>query len=86
MPAVPAGDLGIALERGLGRLGRALGRLASETLPRGRESLRGVAGNVIRSAPRWSERFGHGEARITAWSMTGMLVLLLAASFAWLLA
>lgn len=86
MPAVPAGDLGIALERTLRRLGRALGRLASETLPRGRENLRGLAGSVVRSAPRWSERFGHGEARISAWSMTGMFVLLLAVSFAWLLA
>jgi formate hydrogenlyase subunit 3/multisubunit Na+/H+ antiporter MnhD subunit len=86
MPPVPAGDLGISLERALGRAGRTLGRLASETLPRGREGFRGVAGSVIRSAPRWSEWFGHGEARITAWSMTGMLVLLLAVSFAWLLA
>ncbi|MFU8821004.1 MAG: complex I subunit 5 family protein [Gammaproteobacteria bacterium] len=86
MPPVPAGDLGISLERALGRLGGTLGRLASETLPRGREGLRGVAGSVIRSVPRWAERLGHGEARITAWSMTGMLVFLLAVSFAWLLA
>jgi formate hydrogenlyase subunit 3/multisubunit Na+/H+ antiporter MnhD subunit len=86
MPPVPAGDLGISLERALARLGRVLGHLASKTLPRGIESLRGVAGSVIRGAPRWSERFGRGEARIAAWSMTGMLLVLLAASFAWLLA
>lgn len=86
MPPVPAGDLGIYLERALGRLGRTLGHLANETLPQGRESLRGVASGVIRSGPRWAARFGHVEARITAWSMTGMLLLLLAVSFAWLMA
>jgi hypothetical protein len=86
MPRVPAGDLGISLERGLLALGHALGRFSRHDIPRLRDALKGAAGTVIRTGPEWSDRLGHGEARIAAWSMTGMLVLLLAVTFAWLLA
>ena len=86
MPRVPAGDLGISLERALLALGRALGRFSRHDIPRLRDALKGAAGTVIRSGPEWSDRLGHGEARIAAWAVTGMLVLLLAVTFAWLLA
>jgi len=86
MPGVPPGDLGIPLERGAAALSRSLVRFANESLPRALGILAGVAGAVIGSGPGWSVRLGHVEARITAWSVTGALVLLLAAVFAWLMA
>jgi hydrogenase-4 component B len=86
LPGVPPGDLGIALERGVTALLRALGRFANERLPRVLGLLAGIAGVAIDSGLGWSGRLGHAEARIAAWSVTGALLLLLAATFAWLMA
>lgn len=85
LPRIPAGDLGIPLERALVGLGRRLGRLADEGMPHALDGLRVLAGPLVRGGPAWSARFGRGEARIAAWSVTGLLVVLLAASMAWLL-
>jgi formate hydrogenlyase subunit 3/multisubunit Na+/H+ antiporter MnhD subunit len=85
-PQVPAGDLGILLERGVLASGRGLAQLMTVEIPRIRAAFGGMASKVSRSVPVWSVRFTHGEERITAWSVTGLLVCLLAASFAWLLA
>jgi hydrogenase-4 component B len=86
LPAVPPGDLGIPLERGAIAVSRALRRLAVDALPRAIDLFRGLAGGAIRSGPAWAGWLGHGEARIAAWSVTSLLLLLLAATFAWLMA
>ena len=85
LPRIPAGDLGIPLERSLVGLGRRLRRLANEDMPRALNGLRNLAGPLVRGGPAWSARFGCGEARIGVWSVTGLLVILLAVSLAWLL-
>jgi len=85
LPPVPAGDLGIPLERGLVGAGQALGRLLDQGLPRALDSLREGFATVVRSGPGWSNLFGRGEARIAAWSMTAALLLLVAVAFVWLL-
>ncbi len=86
LPRIPAGDIGIPLERGVLAVGRGLGRFLTERLPR----VVGARGRpvkfAIRSAPWWSDTLGHGEARIAAWSVTGLLVVLAAVAFALLLA
>lgn len=86
LPGIPAGDLGIPLERGLVAGGRALARLLNDSLPAFVRACGRPVGIAVRSAPWWSGTLGHGEARIAAWSVTGLLVLLLAVSFALLLA
>jgi formate hydrogenlyase subunit 3/multisubunit Na+/H+ antiporter MnhD subunit len=86
MPTVPPGDLGIPLERGVTALTRVLGRFGNDRLPRVRSFMAGIAGGVIGIGPGWSVRLGHVEARIAAWSVTGVLLLMLAAVFAWLVA
>ena len=85
MPLLPAGDLGIPLERKLLALGHVLGRACNQRLPRARESLRERRAGWIHSGPAWAERLSRGETHISSWSMTGLLVLVLAVSFAWLL-
>jgi len=85
LPPVPAGDLGISLERGLVGAGHALERCLDQDLPRALDALRGGFATVVRSSPGWSDRFGRGEARIAVWSMTAALLLLVAVAFVWLL-
>jgi hydrogenase-4 component B len=86
MPRVPPGDLGIALEAGLCALSRAFSRLLNAGVPALLLGLRLMARGAIRNAPGWSLRLAGSEARIATWSVTGMLVLVLAAAFALLLA
>jgi formate hydrogenlyase subunit 3/multisubunit Na+/H+ antiporter MnhD subunit len=86
MPAVPPGDLGIPLERGVVAIGRLLGRACNDGIPRAVDTLRGTAQEVIERGPAWSARFGHGELRLARWSATGLLLVLLAATLVWLLA
>lgn len=86
LPQFPAGDLGIPLERGVLALGRGVGKLSNVEIPRLRADFIRMASQVSRSVPAWSVRFGHGEAHLVAWSVTGLLVCLLAAALAWLLA
>jgi formate hydrogenlyase subunit 3/multisubunit Na+/H+ antiporter MnhD subunit len=86
MPGVPPGDLGIPLERGVTALTRVLGRFGNHRLPRVRGFMAGIAGRVIGTGPGWSVRLGHVEARIAGWSVTGVLLLMLAAVFVWLVA
>jgi hydrogenase-4 component B len=85
MPRVPPGDLGIPLERGLGAVARALARFSRDAVPQAVDTFRAGAVAALRAGPGLSALFGQGEARIGAWSITGVLLLLLAASFAWLL-
>jgi formate hydrogenlyase subunit 3/multisubunit Na+/H+ antiporter MnhD subunit len=85
IPRVPPGDLGIPLERALLRLGRATRKLLGERLP---QALDGAKGRIRPAAHRragWSDRLGAGEAHLAAWSVTGVMVVLLAISLAWLL-
>ena len=86
LPPVPAGDIGILLERGVLWLGAALHDFFSHRLPRRLAVFGRLADRLGRSGPGWAIRLSHGETRIAIWPMTGLLMLLLAASLAWLLA
>lgn len=86
LPAIPAGDFGIPLERGVVVAGRRLRLLLTERLPAAVAALRRPLLRAGRSVPWWSVVLGHGEARIAAWSVTGALLVLLAVAAAWLLA
>jgi hydrogenase-4 component B len=85
MPRVPPGDLGIPLERGVAAVACALARFSRNGVPQAVGTFRSGAAAALRAGPGLSALLGQGEARIGAWSITGVLVLLLAASFAWLL-
>ena len=85
-PQIPAGDLGITLERGMFALAHGVGRLFREDIPRIRDTLAGLASGVTRSVPRWADRLGHGEARLAAWSVTGLMAVMLTVAIAWLAA
>jgi formate hydrogenlyase subunit 3/multisubunit Na+/H+ antiporter MnhD subunit len=84
LPALPAGDLGIPLERGLIRLGHGAARVCREAVPRVRETALGAVGSLASSGPAWAGRLGLAEARLGAWACTGLLLLLLAVAFAWM--
>jgi hypothetical protein len=86
LPVVPAGDLGIPLERGAIAIGRRLGELAEAGLPGALARFGLAAMAAARSGPTWAVRIGHGEERISAWCVTGLMVVLLATLFALLLA
>jgi formate hydrogenlyase subunit 3/multisubunit Na+/H+ antiporter MnhD subunit len=86
LPPVPPGDLGIPLENAAAASARWLGGVMNTQLPRFRDACASGVGTLARSGPGWVTRLGSGEARIAAWSITGALLLLLATSFAWLLA
>lgn len=85
LPRVPAGDIGIPLERGLVAAGRGLHRSLVEGLPAAVRAWRRPVGMAVRSAPWWSDTLGHGEARLAAWSATALFVALLAVCGALLL-
>lgn len=85
LPSVPAGDIGIPLERGLVAAGRGLHRFLVESLPAAVRACRRPVGMAVRSAPWWSDTLGRGEARIAAWSATALFVALLAVCGALLL-
>jgi formate hydrogenlyase subunit 3/multisubunit Na+/H+ antiporter MnhD subunit len=86
LPDVPAGDLGIPLERGVLSLGRGAAWLCREQLPRLRDLAGLVTDSLVRSGPAWSLRVTHAEIRIRLWSMTGAFLVALALMLAWLLA
>ncbi|NGX15132.1 complex I subunit 5 family protein [Wenzhouxiangella sp. XN24] len=86
IPAVPAGDIGIPLERAFFACGRGAARLSTETLPRVIEALRRAAAAITRDSLSGAAQVGRADARLTAWSSTGFLVVLLAIIFASLLA
>jgi formate hydrogenlyase subunit 3/multisubunit Na+/H+ antiporter MnhD subunit len=84
MPRIPPGDLGIALENGLRVLWRAISRLPD---PGGiTEGSRSIARAFTRRTVGWRHQLAVGEARIGGWSVTGILVLVLAATLVLLLA
>jgi formate hydrogenlyase subunit 3/multisubunit Na+/H+ antiporter MnhD subunit len=85
MPRVPPGDLGMPLERALLSAGQAVRRVLEEGIPRIVAGLNGAVDRVARSGPGWAARLGSGEVRIAGWSITGVLLVVLAISFAWLL-
>lgn len=86
LPFVPAGDLGIPLERGVIAIGHRLGELAEAGLPGALAQFRLAVTAAARSGPAWAGRIGQAEVRISAWSVTGLAVLLLATLFTLLLA
>jgi hypothetical protein len=85
IPSVPPGDLGIALERALLAFGRATRELLAERLPRALDVAKGTVRTAAHGTADWSDGLGQGEARIAAWSVTGVMVVLLALSMAWLM-
>ena len=85
LPDIPPGDAGIPLERALASAGRRLDRALREELPRLRAWLWRQAGHAGRAAPAVSARVGHAEDNVAAWSVTGLLLLLVMALAAWLL-
>jgi len=85
LPAIPPGDLGMALEKGLLRLGRRSTPLAVERALALRERGVAAASEVAAGIPRWSARVAVAEEYATAWSVTGALAVLLAVAAAWLM-
>ncbi|NGP52697.1 complex I subunit 5 family protein [Thioalkalivibrio sp. XN8] len=80
---VPPGDLGIALEQGLRALGRRLDRGLDRVRQHG--SVYRQAGRLAALVPAAATVLGRVEGRLSAWSMTGLLLLVVAISAAWLL-
>lgn len=85
-PTVPPGDLGIPLERLAAGVVRVAAAWARTGLPAALSGLRSLPGRLARSGPEWAHRLEHGEAHVANWAVTGTMVLLLAAVFAWLMA
>lgn len=84
-PAVPPGDLGIPLERlGAGARHR-LAAFCTARLPRELGRLRAFGMALADRRAGLALLAGAAEARIAAWSVTGLLVLLIAGAVAWLL-
>lgn len=86
VPAVPPGDIGIPLERALLAGGVLAARLCRESLPCTIEALHRGAAEITRDSLAGAAQLGRADARLTAWSLTGLLLVLLACLFAWLLA
>ena len=86
LPGIPAGDLGIPLERGVLSLGRIAAWVCHEQLPRLQEFAGLVTDRVVRSGPAWSLRLTNAEIRIRLWSRTGVFLVALALALAWMLA
>jgi len=86
LPAVPAGDIGIPLERTLLACGREAARLSTDTLPRLVEVFRRAAAAITRDSLSAATQVSRADARLTAWSSTSFLLVLLAIVFAILLA
>ena len=84
-PAVPPGDLGIPLER-LGAAGlHWLAVFCALRLPREVRRLRGFGVAMADRRAGLAILAGAAETRIAAWSVTGLLVMLMAGATAWLL-
>lgn len=86
LPRIPAGDLGIALERWVSAWSRLLEGFCTTRLPREVARLRAFGLAPAGRGAGLSGRAGAIEARIAAWSMTGLLVMLVAGVVACLLA
>jgi len=85
LPAIPPGDLGVALETGLIRFGRRSASLAVTRALALRERGIVTAGNIASGVPRWSAYASAIEDNAAAWSVTGALAVLLAVAAAWLM-
>ena len=85
IPSVPPGDVGIPLERALLAVGHGLGHVLRADLPRRLAQLRAFGGILVGRALAGAGRLGRLEARLTAWSVTSLLVLVVAACIARLL-
>ena len=86
MPPVPPGDLGIILEQALIRSGRALANGSKKMALVWQRRLAGMAAKGARTAGSWASWAANGETRLSAWSLSGLFLVLLAVMFAWLLA
>ncbi|WP_405231029.1 complex I subunit 5 family protein [Lentisalinibacter salinarum] len=85
LPALPPGDLGIALERLLLAAGDRA-RSASLRLGAAAASARDRAPRAgLRANARWESLAASAEDRLMAWSVTGTLVAVLGVTAAWLL-
>lgn len=82
LPAVPPGDIGIPLERAVLAVGHGLGHALRERLPRRIARVRAFGGAVAGRVLAGAGPLGRAEARLGAWSLTGLLLLLVAACLA----
>ena len=85
LPIVPAGDLGIVLERFVLAAGQWLNGLACDTLPRMRATIAALTGRLVRMGLDSVADLNPDEVRSMTWTATATLLLLLAVVFAWLL-
>ena len=79
----PPGDLGMGLEHGLRNLGRRLGGGLAHARRHGGADRQ--LGRLATLSPAAANMLGRVEGRLGAWSVTGLLLLVVAISAAWLL-
>jgi formate hydrogenlyase subunit 3/multisubunit Na+/H+ antiporter MnhD subunit len=84
-PRVPPGDIGIPLERAVLALGHRLHRLLGEWLPQRLAQARALGSTMADRVLAAGGPLGHAEARLGVWSLTALLLLLVAACLAGLL-
>jgi formate hydrogenlyase subunit 3/multisubunit Na+/H+ antiporter MnhD subunit len=85
LPVVPAGDLGIALERVVLTMGEWLSRLANDTLPRMREKIVVLTRSLVRTWLNSAADRNLDEVHIMTWTRTAAWLLSLAVILAWLM-
>ncbi|NHA16160.1 complex I subunit 5 family protein [Thioalkalivibrio sp. XN279] len=86
LPVVPPGDIGILLERAVLAIGHGLGHAMRERLPRELAQVRALGGAMAGRVLAGAGPLGRAEARLGAWALTALLLLLVAACLAWLFA
>ena len=84
-PELPAGDLGIVLEKGILLVGGAVNHFCRHTLPRLRDGLPSVLFAMLPPTNPWPGRLKMIEAHLQLWTVTATALILLAVLIAWLL-
>jgi hypothetical protein len=82
LPIVPPGDVGIPLEQGVLALGHGLHRLLREWLPQRLAQARACGSTMADRVLAAGGPLGYAEARLGVWSLTALLLLLVAACLA----
>ncbi len=85
LPEWPAGDLGIALEKGVIRMGGWINDFCRQTLPHLRDGLPSVLLAMLSPTNPWPRRLKAAESYLQLWTVTASLLILLAIALAWLL-
>jgi formate hydrogenlyase subunit 3/multisubunit Na+/H+ antiporter MnhD subunit len=85
MPGWPAGDLGIALEKGVIRLGGWINDFCRQTLPHLRDGLPSILLAMLAPTNPWPDRLKMIEAHLQLWTVTATLLIFLGVLVAWLL-